>query len=429
MKTLSLKVLHFILAIFVLLSTAACINSITPPNTEETSASNHDRTKKVEKFPSDMKVQYFNGPEPTLLPTLTISKGNGSVRKLTLSPIHLDVQKINYIWQGKKIKVNDLLKETGTDAFIVLKNGQLVYEKYFGQNPASYHWLYSITKSFAGLMAATLIVQGKLKRSDFVIHYVPELKNTAYAKVTVNDLLEQSAAIQFNEAYHDHQSDIFIYSAKAILGEKANIHQALQTINSPSSLHGKKFNYLTPNIDALCWVAERAGKQKFSKWVENTIWSKIGMHQNAQVIVDKQQVEFCGGGLEASAIDLAIFGQLLADNGRYQNKVIIPAAVINEIKKGGHLPLNSDASISEPHPHSYQDNFWIIGDQDHSFMARGIFGQWIFINPTQKVVIVKLSTQKTPSASDLNSRTLAAFQAIIQALSMRSKRSHTTKIK
>jgi beta-lactamase len=81
----------------------------------------------------------------------------------------------------------------------VLKDGKLVYERYFTQNPVSIHRLYSVTKSFAGLMAATLIHEGKMKRSDPITHYVPELKGTAYDQATISNLLEQTVGAQFRE--------------------------------------------------------------------------------------------------------------------------------------------------------------------------------------------------------------------------------------
>ena len=61
---------------------------------------------------------------------------------------------------------------------------------------------------------------------------------------------------------------------------------------------------------------------------------------------------------------------------------------------------------------SYQDNFWLNDDHHGTFYARGIYGQWIYIDPLTRVVIVKLSSQNTPKSVDLLRKTILALEAI-----------------
>lgn len=277
--------------------------------------------------------QYFPTRDP-ILPTITIYKEQQSPYQFEPSPLHLDPRSVKFTWHNKPKTVDEALKETNTDALIVLKDGKLVYERYFTQNPVSIHRLYSVTKSFAGLMAATLIHEGKMKRSDPITHYVPELKGTAYDQATISNLLEQTVGAQFNENYLDPTAEIIRFSMAALIGPQSSIRKALQRIH-PKGENGKKLHYMTPNLDTLCWVSERASHRTFPNWLNKTLWSKMGMARNAHIITDSHQVGFCGGGLEATAIDLAKVGQMLLQEGFFNGQQLIPRQVIQEITRGG----------------------------------------------------------------------------------------------
>ena len=270
--------------------------------------------------------QFFEHHDP-LLPTITIDKGQRTPYEFEPSPLHLNPKSVQFTWHNETKTVDEVLKETNTDALILLKDDKLVYEKYFTQNPGSIHRLYSVTKSFAGLMAATLIHEGKMKRDDPITRYVPELKGTAYDQATVANLLEQTVGAEFNENYLDPTAEITRFSIAALLGPLSSIRKALQYIQ-PEGKNGEKLHYITPNLDVLCWVSERASHHTFPNWLTNTLWSKMGMTHDAHLIVDSHQVGFCGGGLEATAIDLAKIGQLLLQEGHFNGKQLIPKQVI-----------------------------------------------------------------------------------------------------
>jgi CubicO group peptidase (beta-lactamase class C family) len=107
------------------------------------------------------------------------------------------------------------LKRTYADAIVVIRGNQIVYEKYFnGMNPNQPHQMMSVTRSFGGLLGLMAVQDGKLKESDLVTKYVPELKKAgAFADATFGQVLDTTNSMDFTEDYADPKSGIRRYGA------------------------------------------------------------------------------------------------------------------------------------------------------------------------------------------------------------------------
>jgi len=127
----------------------------------------------------------------------------------------------------------DFLKETWTDAIVVIRGDQIVYENYFnGMNPNQPHQMMSVTKSFGGLLGLMAVEEGKLKESDLVTKYVPELKKaSAFDGATFGQVLDMTNSMDFTEDYADPRSGIRTYGA--VLGWTAKV----EGVKYPDSLY------------------------------------------------------------------------------------------------------------------------------------------------------------------------------------------------
>jgi CubicO group peptidase (beta-lactamase class C family) len=321
--------------------------------------------------------------------------------------------------------VAQMLEQTHTDAFIVLKDGKIVYEHYFhGQSQRARHQMMSVTKSLVGLLDASLVAEGKLKRQTKVTDLIPELKGSAYEGATVGQVLDMTTGIRYSEAYDDPNAEVWTYeTALGIRAASAGYQGPTAVRDFIKSLkqegaHGKQFHYVTPNTDVACWLAERAAGVPFEKLMVDRFWSKLGMSRDAYVIVDPKGTAFCGGGLNATAVDLAKIGQMLLNNGQFNGQKILPAQAIAMIRAGGDRQAFAKSAEGQGlmKGWSYRDQFWIRHNANHAYTAIGIFGQWLYIDPTAKVVIVKQSSLPNAANDQVDAYTLAGFDAIIRSL-------------
>ncbi|OEC91458.1 serine hydrolase domain-containing protein [Acinetobacter sp. YK3] len=376
-------------------------------------------------YPSNIRYGFKHMEE--FLPTKSIDKGGAAEFNFKKATNSVNLDNFNFEYKnyvtGKKTSstVGEMLKNTSTDALVVLKDGQLVYEKYFdGQNQRTQHQLNSVTKSFAGTIAAILISEDKLNRAAKVSEYLPELKNSAYGDATVDQVLDMTVGLKYSEDYADPKSEVSRYIPVIGLTDKKNETTMLQFLQSlkKKGEHGEKFHYVTPNTDVVCLLNEKASGKSFDQLLSEKIWSKIGATRDAYVLVTPNGTPFCGGGLNATAIDLAKYGQTLLNGGTFNGQEIIPKQLITEVENGGDLVAfaRSQDEKSIMKGWSYKNQYWVRGGEDKAYMAIGVYGQWIYINPKERVVIVKQSSLPNADNSEIDSYTIDGFDAIIRAL-------------
>ena len=105
------------------------------------------------------------------------------------------------------MSIDQVLRETETDGFLVMRDGAILYEWYAnGLSADQPHIIFSISKSISAIMAGILASQGKLDPDAPVIRYVPEVAGSAYADCTVRHVLDMTVSIDFDESYLDPES-------------------------------------------------------------------------------------------------------------------------------------------------------------------------------------------------------------------------------
>jgi CubicO group peptidase (beta-lactamase class C family) len=245
---------------------------------------------------------------------------------------------------GTTADFETFLHETFTDSFVVVKGGKVVYETYLnGMTAAQPHIMFSCTKSFIGLFALMAIEDGLVARETPLVSIIPELDNGGgFANATFGNVLDMTTSLQFSEYYEDPTAEIHDYVAVLGAGAKAGgklpspdlYSYAMEIQKNPSRLHGTVFEYQMPQADVLNWAVNRIVSADFIQTVEDRIWSKLGMTDEAYVMLDPAGNLFAGGGLNASANDVTRFAAMMLDNGRWNGEQIIPKSVIGTLSKG-----------------------------------------------------------------------------------------------
>ena len=310
-----------------------------------------------------------------------------------------------------------------TDGILVMHQGQVVYEYYSGcLNAEGRHGAMSVTKSFVGTVAEILIAEGALDDAKLVSHYVPELSDSAFGSATVRQVMDMTAALDYNENYADPKSDIWQYAAAGDPTPKPdsytgarNFYEFLQAVEL-EGVHGEAFVYKSINTDALAWVIARATGKDFIDHLSERIWKPLGMDQEADMMIDSLGTPFSAGGLSLSLRDAARFGQTLLQKGQWQGEQVIPLAAVASISGGGDPAKFSGAGYKTLPGGSYRSQWWALHNENGAYSARGIHGQAIYIDPTAEMVIARFATFPISFNAAIDPTSLPAYQAVADYL-------------
>ncbi|KAA2391317.1 serine hydrolase [Bacillus cereus] len=304
---------------------------------------------------------------------------------------------------GSATPLKELLDDNKTDAFVVVHNGQLVYERYFnGYNESEPHGMASVAKVFTGAIIQSLAEENRIDLEKTADTYIKELKNTPFGKATLQQLMDMQVSVEYPTHGYEHPAlenqDAQLYLASNILPRGKNydgpmkIYDMLQEAKETAP-PGSVFSYNNGSTETLAWIIRTITGKSLAENVSERIWSQIGMEENAYYVTDETKIEQASAGLNATARDMARFGQLLLNNGEYNGKQILPSSITEDIKhvQEGELAIGPGASIS------YHNQWWIPHNEQGAFEMLGSYGQTLYIDPKANMVIVHFSSNATPS--------------------------------
>jgi len=359
-----------------------------------------------------------------LMPTVGVSRGAGAARAL---PRRLDaaIDALSFTPTGSSTGMTwaQSLSANYTDGIVVLHDGVVVYERYSGcLDEQGQHGAMSVTKSITGLLGEMLVAEGVIDETQRVGAIIPELQGSAFGDATVKQILEMTTALRYSEDYADPNAEVWTYSAAgctlpppAGYTGPRSYYDYLQTVQKQGR-HGEAFGYKTINTDALGWIIARRTGQSVAQLLQSRIWQRIGAEQDAYYTVDSTGTPFAGGGLNAGLRDLARVGQLLLDEGKLDGRTIVPTAAIARIRAGGSKPAFAKAGYAQLAGWSYRGMWWISHNDHGAYMARGVHGQALYIDPTARVVIARFGSHPVAGNSANDPTTLPAFDVLARYL-------------
>lgn len=180
--------------------------------------------------------------------------------------------------------------------------------------------------------------------------------------------------------------------------------------------HGDAFTYKTPNTEVLGWLIRRATGQSVGEVLSDRIWRKLGAEQDAHLMIDSGGNEFAGGGLNLTLRDMARFGEMMRLGGRFNGQQIVPQAVVNDIQNGGEKAAFAKAGFSTLPNWSYRAMWWVSHNAHGAYMARGIHGQSIYIDPVAHMVVARFASHPQAANAHNDPTTLPAYHALAQHL-------------
>jgi len=368
-----------------------------------------------------------------IFPSATISRGQGPIAPLEYALRDLDA--ISFVHPATKARMSiaQMYAATDTDAFLVMKDGKIVTERYFnGMKPEDRHLLMSVSKSVLGALAGIIIDQGRLDPNALVTSYIPELKGSAYQGATVRNLLDMTVGMEFDEDYSSKTSDLYRLDESAGWVERGpnapnGLHEYLATLTKRHGSHGSEFRYISANTDTMGWVLERATHTDYADIVSQELWSKLGAERDAYVLLDGFQAAYADPGLNMTLRDLGRFAQMVLQRGLYNGQQIVPGDWIEDIRHGGDPaawkkgPEYSYFRTLAGYENGSYRSYWYVADPRRGHItAIGLAGQLIIIDPKSNTIVVKFSSHATPAPGQYDVEYAGAI-AIVDALSERTR--------
>ena len=317
------------------------------------------------------------------------------------APIDKGTSRPSPLEQGKQItfdaKLNNWLAERSATAVIVLKSGKIVAEHYYQGTQIDDHRIsWSVAKSFMSALLGVLIEEGAIESiDDPVIKYAPELEQTAYKSASIRNVLNMASGVKFNEDYLDPSSDINKMGRAIALGK--GLDQFTYELTESFAPAGQVWQYASIDTHVLGMVIRGATGRTIPDLMGEKIISPLGLEGAPFYTTDTKGVAFVLGGLNMMTRDYARFGQMILQNGYFNGKQIVPDEWV---------AASTRPSAPSGAPYGYQ--WWIPkGAPEGIFLARGVYGQYIYIDQNREVVI-------TMNAADRNFREYGVSESYIR---------------
>ena len=323
---------------------------------------------------------------------------------------------------GRRETVDQFLAASFTDGFCVVHRGKIVAEHYNnGMSEHTLHLVQSVSKSVTATVLGILAARGQVRVDVPVTHYLPELAATAYRGATVQQVLDMTSGVQWDETYtapdsHCAQMDVACgWKTTSDPTWPKSMWELLLTLRESRGPHGADFSYRSIETDVLGFVLERATGVRLAALVSNELWAPMGAEEDACYTVDPTGFACACGGFNATLRDLARFASLYVSGGANAARQIVPANWI-ENTRAGDTRLFRGSYQEELPSGAYRNQFWVEDPVRRVLLARGVFGQLIFMDPAAEFVAVKVSSWPEFVNPDRTRTALAAIRAIRNAL-------------
>jgi CubicO group peptidase (beta-lactamase class C family) len=349
-----------------------------------------------------------------LFPTRTVARG----AKVFPLPAGKPLPNVRFVAGGNTYDLGDYFALNRVSGFLVIKDGRIALEQYRLGNTAKTRWVsMSVVKSFTASLVGAAIQDGKIKGlEDPVADYLPELRGSAYEGVSIRNLIEMASGVKWDETYTDPSSD------RRRMLEIQNSRKPGGTLELMASLPraalpGTRWNYSTGETQVVGALVRAAVGRPVADYLSDRIWARFGMESDATWWLESPDgLEIGGSGLSATLRDFGRLGLFLLGGGKAGGEQILPENWVRDAGSPKRIGLGMV---------DYGYMLWPIPGtagtiEEGAFEARGIFGQHIYVNPRENLVIVVWSALPKPT-NNIAINDNEVFFAVAQTLHAEEK--------
>ncbi|MCF8878851.1 beta-lactamase family protein [Hyphobacterium sp. SN044] len=327
---------------------------------------------------------------------------------------------VTYEWGGETRTLEQYLDESRSLALVVLRDGELVHERYMnGANAGTRLTSWSVAKSFVATMIAMALEEGRIGSLDQLAQeFAPQYAGSPMGETSLRHLLMMSAGVDFNEDYSGPDSDIRpLFFNTFILGRSVDEQIAgIERNREP----GQDLHYTSPNTHVLGAVLRGIYGENLAAITQQEIWTPLHMSSDAywsqNIEGDRAEaIGYCC--LNATARDYARFGQFYLQDGIWDGERLLPEGWVE-------MATTPNAPFQEPNEtiplRGYGLHWWMPENYDGEYFAAGVYGQYIWVDERRGVVIARFAGD--PDWGARTGETLTALRAIAETVSPLAER-------
>ncbi len=355
----------------------------------------------------DENLAYTFQNTPKIQPTKKISKGEDTFLFLKEENAALAD---GFQFEDVFYSTEQFMQDTKTSAMLVIKDDVIKYEEYFfGGDENTLFSSNSMGKSFVSALMGIAVSEGYVESvEDSLGKYIPEFVGTELETVPIRACLQMASGIDFDE-----DTDMSSFSMRTLMGTPAMKVIAKYGMQEEPYTYRR---YLSINTEILGQVLKNATERSLAEYMEEKLWKRIGAEHDAYWTLSNG-TELAMGGLSVSLRDYARFARLYLKEGSYNGEQILTKEWIKD-------SMDVSARYSKPGANNDPDNaigygyqWWVPQGDQGEFMAIGVYGQWIYVNPSKQVIIVKVSADPDFMAEGYELKHVEFFRAVADGIS------------
>lgn len=301
---------------------------------------------------------------------------------------------ITWRWQNTDLTLDDYLARHPTTGLLVAQDDRILVERYQYAR-TDVHRLYSLSMSkTVTAMLVGIALEERAIRSidDPAAAYVPELTGIEYGRTSVRHLLQMSSGVRFTEDYGGADDFERLRESTIRLNGPGGV-SAVTPFNERIAPAGTKFAYSSAETQVLGLVLARATGRPVAEYLEQKIWQPMGAEADATWLIDNSGQETTFGGLNAVLRDYARLGLLLAHDGHWHGRQIIPTSwILDATTVRADQPHLRPGVATPIIGYGYQT--WIVPTKRRMFMLWGARGQRIHVDPQNRLIMVNTSVHQ-----------------------------------
>lgn len=308
---------------------------------------------------------------------------------------------------GSAKTVDEYFDTSTMDALLVLRAGQIVYERYKTMRPFDKHNWFSCSKTIVGTSIALLEHEGKVDVKKPVSQYFPELAGSVWDTVTVEETLDMATGLDSTE--HE-EPDARTNPARGWYQWAVSIglFQGDSTRSPVDVLRGMKrtkpsyqvFEYNSIDTYVLQMIVEKLTQQPIAEFFGDRIWRKIGAQNDGYVGLNKQGHANCFGFMNSTLRDLGRYGLIFTPRYAQNSKdPIVPLEVIRKFQTGLRPEMYAKGAYGGPVQEAFSKvpglanrYQWDIVTPDGDLFKGGVGGQGLYVSPMHDAVVAFFST-------------------------------------
>ncbi|MFO0980622.1 MAG: serine hydrolase [Planctomycetota bacterium] len=322
---------------------------------------------------------------------------------------------ISYSFAGTTCSIADYLARNPVTGLLIAKDDTILFEHYqYGRTDHDRLLSQSMAKTLVAMLIGVAVADHAIASiEDPAAAYVPELEGTEYGKTSIRDLLHMSSGVRFEENYGGTDDDER-FEEQLLFGPSGKSPAAIVApFNTRVAPPGSKWSYASIESYVLGMVLRAATDQTVADYLREKIWQPIGAEADASWIVDRSGQELTHGFFSAVLRDWARLARLLAHDGAWQGRQLIPRQWLLDATtvspRDRHL-----RAVVDGIDYGYQ--VWILPGQRRMFALLGTRGQRIFVDPASKLVMVNTAVRKQLADDPGVYETGALWAAIVREL-------------